>query len=141
LNDVAKSEAEEVIISWQTKIFSKTEYAKYSNPDFVTDNPLEKQYKEECLKLKERNYQPGRIFTYIDSDPYQFHDEVLKLNFLYYFDYQIFIIFFYFKIENEISKFPDSALPPYLEKPKSNVRKRRPLVGHAKSMYENLIFK
>ncbi len=54
----------------------KSEYAKYSDSSFETNNPLEKQYKEECLKLKERNYQPGRIFTYIDSDPYQFHDEV-----------------------------------------------------------------
>lgn len=25
---------------------------------------------------RERNYQPGRIFTYIDSDPFEFVDEV-----------------------------------------------------------------
>ena len=26
--------------------------------------------------FRERNYKPGRIFTYIDADPYEFYDEV-----------------------------------------------------------------
>lgn len=61
--------------------------------------------------MKERNYTPGRIFTYIDSDPYQFVDE----------------------IECEVNSASASDIPPYLQKPKSSLKKRRPLIGNFKS--------
>lgn len=47
-----KDNHEEVIINWQTKIFSKSEYVKYSGIDFEPTNVLEEHYKDECLKLK-----------------------------------------------------------------------------------------
>ena len=39
-----------------------------------------------------------------------------------------------FKIDTELNNAPDWAVPHYLTKPKTTVRKRRPLVGNAKSM-------
>jgi hypothetical protein len=45
-------EKEELTIKWQTKIFSKREFLKYTMPDFTPTNILEENYKEECLKLK-----------------------------------------------------------------------------------------
>ncbi|CAF0733853.1 unnamed protein product [Brachionus calyciflorus] len=104
------SKREEVIVNWQTKIFSKREYLRYSNDNFEPKTILEDHYKEECLKLKERSYQPGRIFTYIDSDPFEFYDE----------------------IEAEVTQAPNTAIPSYLQKVQSNLKKRRPLVGKTK---------
>ncbi|RNA44327.1 Meckel syndrome type 1 [Brachionus plicatilis] len=103
------SKKEEAIISWQAKIFSKREYIKYINQNFVPQTILEEHYQDECLKLKERNYQPGRIFTYIDSDPYEFYDE----------------------IDAEVNNAPKSAIPSFLEK-NTNFLKKRTLVGKTK---------
>lgn len=111
-NQLNSENREEVVINWQTKIFSKREYIKYSNPEYLPTTILGEHYKEECLKLKERNYQPGRIFTYIDSDPYQFADE----------------------IECEVSSASKDDIPAYLQKPKSHLKKRRPMIGNAKSI-------
>ncbi len=55
LKNVAEYESdskEEVVINWQTKIFSKSEFLKYSSPSFEPGSILEENYKEECLKLK-----------------------------------------------------------------------------------------
>ncbi len=43
---------EEVVINWQTKIFSKSEFLKYSSSSFEATSILEENYKDECLKLK-----------------------------------------------------------------------------------------
>jgi hypothetical protein len=101
------NDREEAVINWQTKIFSRAEFAKYTSPTFQPTTILDEHYREECAKLKERNHTPGRLFTYIDSDPYQFVDE----------------------IECEVGIAASSDIPPYLQKPKSNLKKRRPLIG------------
>ena len=59
----------------------------------------------------EKGYQSGRLFTYIDADPFQYVDEV----------------------NNDIDRIPPKELPNYLFKSKSNIRKRRPLIGKQKS--------
>jgi Meckel syndrome type 1 protein len=103
---------EEITISWQQKIFSKREYLKYTQDSFEPQTILDEHYKNECTKLKESNKPPTtRIFTFIDSDPFQFYDE----------------------INSELISAPKSLVPPYLQR--TNVpRKRRPLVGKAKSI-------
>jgi hypothetical protein len=63
--------------------------------------------------VSDRGYQPGRIFTYIDADPFQFVEEV----------------------NDDIERIPDNQIPNYLLKSDSNLRKRRPLIGKAKSKY------
>ena len=55
LKNAAGSESdsrEEMVISWQSKIFSKSEFLKYSSASFDASSILEENYKEECLKLK-----------------------------------------------------------------------------------------
>lgn len=52
LNDQNGNNHEEKTITWQTKIFSKREFLLYSSESFDPQNILEKNYKEDCLKLK-----------------------------------------------------------------------------------------
>lgn len=59
----------------------------------------------------DKGFQPGRLFTYIDADPFQFVEEV----------------------NDDIRRIPTNELPNYLFKLNSNVRKRRPLIGKQKS--------
>ena len=47
-----KDDHEETIINWQTKIFSRSEFDKYTNSNFEPTSILEEHYKEECVKLK-----------------------------------------------------------------------------------------
>lgn len=47
-----KPDREEIVISWQTKIFSKREFLRYTNPDYQPKNILEQHYVKECLDLK-----------------------------------------------------------------------------------------
>ena len=72
---------------------------------------LEKNYNEECKNLNDKGYQPGRIFTYIDADPFQYVEEV----------------------NDNIDRIPENQLPNFLSKVNSNLRKRRPLIGKQKS--------
>lgn len=112
MRDVSQSSKEEKIFEWQKKIFSKREFSKFGDENFTPNNNLEEYYKDDCLKLKQKGYQAGRLFTYIDSDPFEHYEE--------------------------IDDFADLSgqIPPYLAKNKSYIRKRRPLLGKSKAIEE-----
>ena len=59
---------------------------------------------------REANYHPGRIFTYVDSDPYEFYEE----------------------INAEVNKAPKSVIPSYLERNDVQMRRRKPLLEKSK---------
>lgn len=49
------------------------------------------------MNLRERNHKPGRVFTYIDADPYEFYDEVILFtNFMFCLFFGLFAINIFF---------------------------------------------
>ncbi|KAM8975135.1 tectonic-like complex member MKS1 isoform 2-T2 [Pelodytes ibericus] len=61
---------EEVVISWQEKLFSQFEYELYKN-EAACQNPLDRQYHQDVLSLEHRGGRKNkRIFTYTDHDRY-----------------------------------------------------------------------
>ncbi|CAF3353151.1 unnamed protein product [Rotaria sp. Silwood1] len=72
LEETKRSEYEEVVISWQQKIFSRFEFDTYGKGTGPDSTALERKYYDDIQKMKANRKQPGRIFTYIESDPYCF---------------------------------------------------------------------
>ncbi|CAF4862772.1 unnamed protein product [Rotaria sp. Silwood1] len=70
LEETKRSEYEEVVISWQQKIFSRFEFDTYGKGTGPDSTALERKYYDDIQKMKANRKQPGRIFTYIESDPY-----------------------------------------------------------------------
>uniref|UniRef100_A0A8C4N065 Uncharacterized protein n=1 Tax=Eptatretus burgeri TaxID=7764 RepID=A0A8C4N065_EPTBU len=69
-------EGEEVLISWQQKLFSKRESELYRDPTFCL-SPLERQYHEDLVKMdSDGGLTTRRIFTYTENDPYTRSHEV-----------------------------------------------------------------
>ncbi|KAM4795091.1 tectonic-like complex member MKS1 [Rhinophrynus dorsalis] len=63
-------EEEDVVISWQQKLFSQFEYELYSN-EAVCRTPLDRQYYQDVLSLERSGGRKNRrIFTYTDYDRY-----------------------------------------------------------------------
>ncbi|XP_056414614.1 tectonic-like complex member MKS1 [Hyla sarda] len=61
---------EEVVISWQEKLFSEFEYELYKN-EAACCTPLDRQYHQDILSLERRGGRKNlRIFTYTDYDRY-----------------------------------------------------------------------
>ncbi|CAH2219727.1 Meckel syndrome type 1 isoform X1 [Pelobates cultripes] len=61
---------EEIVISWQEKLFSQFEYELYKN-DAVCHSPLDRQYHQDVLALERSGGRKNRrIFTYTDHDRY-----------------------------------------------------------------------
>ncbi|XP_077150631.1 tectonic-like complex member MKS1 [Ranitomeya variabilis] len=61
---------EEVVISWQEKLFSAFEYELYKN-DSACCTPLDRQYHQDILSSERRGGRKNtRIFTYTDYDRY-----------------------------------------------------------------------
>ena len=98
------------------------------------------------MAQRERNHRPGRIFTYIDSDAYEFYDEVgVKLD-RPNLSQGSKAVLGLLQIDSEVYRAQRSDIPNYLEKnkiymsesdSKSNLknllRKRRPIIGKDKS--------
>ncbi|CAF0833336.1 unnamed protein product [Adineta ricciae] len=70
LNAQSTTDYEEVVISWQQKLFSRLEFEAYGRDMGSSSTPLEKIYFDQIQKMKAKRQQPGRIFTYIQDDPY-----------------------------------------------------------------------
>ncbi|XP_075052756.1 tectonic-like complex member MKS1 [Mixophyes fleayi] len=63
-------DVEEVVISWQEKLFSEFEYELYKN-EAVCQTPLDRQYHQDILSLERSGGRKNRrIFTYTDYDRY-----------------------------------------------------------------------
>uniref|UniRef100_A0A8C5LLK5 MKS transition zone complex subunit 1 n=1 Tax=Leptobrachium leishanense TaxID=445787 RepID=A0A8C5LLK5_9ANUR len=61
---------EEVVISWQEKLFSQFEYELYKN-EAACHTPLDRQYHQDVLSMERRGGRKNRrIFTYTDHDRY-----------------------------------------------------------------------
>ncbi|KAG8450667.1 hypothetical protein GDO86_003082 [Hymenochirus boettgeri] len=66
----AEEEKEEVVISWQEKLFSQFEYELYRN-ETACRTPLDRQYYQDVLSLERSGGRKNRrIFTYTDYDRY-----------------------------------------------------------------------
>ncbi|CAF1315330.1 unnamed protein product [Rotaria magnacalcarata] len=69
LDKTRSEEYEQVDISWQQKLFNRVEFETYEK-DIGPDSTLvEQRYFNEIRKMKKSRRQPGKIFTYIESDP------------------------------------------------------------------------
>ncbi|UJR22762.1 hypothetical protein I4U23_025794 [Adineta vaga] len=64
------SDYEEVVIHWQQKLFSRFEFEIYGRGFGPSATALEKKYFDQIQKMKAQGKQPGRIYTYIEDDPY-----------------------------------------------------------------------
>ncbi|CAF2742224.1 unnamed protein product [Rotaria sp. Silwood2] len=70
LEESKRSDYEEVVIGWQQKIFSRLEFEQYGKVTGPDSSALERKYFDDIQKMKANRKQPGRIFTYIENDPY-----------------------------------------------------------------------
>ncbi|CAF1246849.1 unnamed protein product [Adineta steineri] len=70
LDQTHKSNYEEVVISWQQKLFNRYEFEKYGKDMGPYKTALEQKYLDEIQKMKAKEKQPGRIFTYVENDSY-----------------------------------------------------------------------
>ncbi|CAF0929463.1 unnamed protein product [Rotaria sordida] len=69
-DETKNSEYEEVVIGWQQKLFSRSEFEKYGRNVGPHSTAIKQKYFDAIQKMKADSKQPGRIFTYIESDPY-----------------------------------------------------------------------
>ncbi|KAK3589148.1 hypothetical protein CHS0354_017116 [Potamilus streckersoni] len=78
MRDLSKQgvkDVEEIIVSWQEKIFSEREFELYSNIDNCY-NDFEKTYNKRITAMKTSGDQPkNKIFTYVDHDTFTQQDE------------------------------------------------------------------
>ncbi|CAF1039152.1 unnamed protein product [Adineta steineri] len=72
LEETKRSDYEEVLVGWQQKMFSRFEFDTYGKGVGPESTALEQKYYDDIQKMKANRKQPGRIFTYIESDPYCF---------------------------------------------------------------------
>ncbi|CAF3730793.1 unnamed protein product [Rotaria sp. Silwood1] len=70
LNETNNSEYEEVVIGWQQKLFSHSEFETYGRNIGPHSTIVEQKYFDAIQKMKAIRKKPGRIFTYIESDRY-----------------------------------------------------------------------
>ncbi|CAF1251705.1 unnamed protein product [Rotaria sordida] len=75
LEESKRSDYEEVVIGWQQKIFSRFEFERYGKGIGPESTALERKYFDDIQKMKANRKQPGRIFTYIEGDPYCFEKD------------------------------------------------------------------
>lgn len=76
--DEPESEMEEYVFSWQEKIFSSSEIAKYSNISNCKTK-LHEKYHDEISKLyKSKHSHKRKLFTYVDVDNYKLHDDEIS---------------------------------------------------------------
>ncbi|XP_060586854.1 tectonic-like complex member MKS1 [Ruditapes philippinarum] len=80
LKDLTKQgmkDKEEIVISWQQKIFSQREIELY-NSDDPNFSPIEKKYHNEVKALLDKGKPANRIFTYVDHDRFSQEDEATE---------------------------------------------------------------
>ncbi|UJR26255.1 hypothetical protein I4U23_007595 [Adineta vaga] len=76
LDEAKRSEYEEVVISWQQKLFSRFEFERYGKGVSEASTALDRKYYDDIQKMKAIRKQPGRIFTYIEGDPHCFANDL-----------------------------------------------------------------
>ncbi|KAH3894237.1 hypothetical protein DPMN_018394 [Dreissena polymorpha] len=69
---------EEVVISWQQKIFSQRELTRYRNDDGTLGSPVDRKYHTEVMEILNKERPKNRIFTYVDHDAFSQNDEATE---------------------------------------------------------------